>query len=111
MRPVAESSDLSPIEWLNRLAPRILDPVHVDTIDKWRRYYQGDHDLPTGPNQLSDAFRAFQRKARTNLCGICVRSMADRMEVIGYREKDRTANEQVWQLWTKTRMTARQSSI
>jgi hypothetical protein len=37
--------------------------------------------------------------------------MADRMEVIGYREADRTANEQVWALWTKTRMSARQSSI
>lgn len=108
---VAESSDLSPIEWLDRLAPRILDPTRQDTIEKWRRYYQGDHDLPTGPNQLSDAFRTFQRKARTNLCGICVRSMADRMEVIGYREADRTANEAVWALWTKTRMTARQSSI
>jgi hypothetical protein len=108
---VAESSDLSPLEWLERLAPRVLDPVHQDTIAKWRRYYDGDHDLPAGPSQLSDAFRAFQRKARTNLCGICVRSMADRMEVLGYREKDRTANEQVWQLWTKTRLTARQTSI
>lgn len=108
---MAESSDLTPVEWLNRLAPRILDPARQDAIGKWRRYYQGDHDLPAGPSQLSDAFRSFQRKARTNLCGICVRSMSDRMEVIGYREADRTANERVWSLWTKTRMTARQSSI
>lgn len=108
---VAESSDLSPVEWLTRLAPRVLETSRVQTIDKWRRYYQGDHDLPAGPSQLSDAFRAFQAKARTNLCGICVRSMADRMKVIGYREKDRTANEAVWTLWTKTRLTARQTTI
>lgn len=108
---VADSGDLTPLEWLHRMAPKILSPERVVAIEKWRRYYKGDHDLPTGPSQLSDAFMAFQRKARTNLCGICVRSMADRMEVIGYREADRTANEQVWNLWTKTRLTARQGSI
>lgn len=102
---------LSPIAWLERLAPRIADPDRQLTIDKFRRYYSGDHDLPAGPSQMSDAFRSFQAKARTNLCGICVRSVADRMEVIGYRERDRTANERLWALWTASGMVARQSTI
>ena len=98
----------TPREWLERLAPRIVS--QQGTVDRWRRYYQGDHDLPTGPSQVSDAFRMFQKKARTNLCGLCVRSMADRMQVIGYRDAQ-GADEEMWALWAHTQMPARQYTL
>jgi hypothetical protein len=107
---VAESSDLTPVEWLARLAPRVIHPDHTLSLDKWRRYYNGDHDLPSGPTQISEAFQAFQRKARTNLCGLAVNSMADRMEIIGYRDES-GANDQMWALWVDARMPGRQFSV
>lgn len=107
---VAESSDLKPVEWLARLAPQIVSPANTESLSKWRRYYDGDHDLPSGPSQISDAFKAFQRKARTNLCGLAVNSMADRMEIIGYRDAT-GANDEMWALWVNARMPGRQFSV
>jgi hypothetical protein len=107
---VAESSDLTALEWLHRLAPRIVDPDRQSALELWRRYYHGDHNLPTGPSQISDAFRMFQRKARTNLCGLAVRSMADRMEIIGYRDGD-GQNDPMWDLFKAARLPGRQFSI
>lgn len=108
---MATATDLTPDEWLARLGAKIANTERQNAVATWTRYYSGDHDLPIGPSQLTDAFTAFQRKARTNLCGICVRSVADRMELIGYRETDRTANDALWALMTRSRMNARQSAI
>lgn len=105
---MAESSDLTPMEWLARLGPKLL--ARQEDVKYWRRYYDGDHDLPSGPSQVADAFRNFQRLARTNLCGLAVRSMVDRMSVIGYRDVS-GADEQVWALWAGTRMQSRQYGI
>jgi hypothetical protein len=105
---VAESSDLTPMEWLARLGPQLL--ARQEDVRYWRRYYDGDHDLPSGPSQVADAFRKFQRLARTNLCGLAVRSMVDRMAVIGYRDAS-GADEDVWALWRDVRMQSRQFGI
>jgi integrase len=50
---VAESSDLTPIEWLGRLGPKLFE--RRPQIDRWRRYYEGDQDLPQGPSQHREA--------------------------------------------------------
>ncbi len=105
---MAESSDLTPQEWLARLGPKLL--ARQEDVKYWRRYYDGDHDLPSGPSQVADAFRNFQRLARTNLCGLAVRSMVDRMSVIGYRDAS-GADEQVWKLWSDARMPSRQYGV
>ncbi|PRX95581.1 phage portal protein [Allonocardiopsis opalescens] len=108
---MAESDDLSALEWLGRLGPKLL--ARRRQVDYWRRYYDGDHDLPAGPSQHKEAFRRFQRLARTNLCRLAVESMVHRMQVIGYRDASaRSATDNpVWGLWQQAKLDARQLGI
>jgi hypothetical protein len=99
------------MEWLARLGPKLRD--RQDAIAYWRRYYEGHHDLPTGPNQHKDAFERFQRKARTNLCLLCAESMVHRTVAIGFRDSKWTSPEPdpVWTLWQDAKLDARQFGI
>lgn len=102
---------MRPIDWLGTLGSEIIDRRPV--LSRWDRYYHGDHDLPRGPQQHKDAYRQFQKRARTNLCRLCVDSMVHRMKVIGYssgEDEDRTENE-VWRLWQASRLDSRQFSL
>lgn len=107
---MAEASDLTPLEWLARLGPKLVD--RQTEVGFWRRYYDGDHDLPAGPNQNRAAFERFQRLSRTNLCLLCAESMVHRMQVTGYRTGSDTASASAaWQLWQSAKLDARQSSV
>jgi hypothetical protein len=111
---VAEASDLEPLEWLARLGPRLIDRQPL--IDYWRRYYDGDQDLPSGPSQHAEAYRRFQRLARTNLCYLCDESRVHRTQVIGFRDvdgKDRAddSTDPVWRMWQQAKLDARQFGI
>lgn len=103
--------DLSPLEWLGRLGPKLRD--RAPTIDLWQRYYDGDQDLPSGPQQHRDAYRRFQRLARTNLCLLCVESRVHRTKVTGYRDgTPRGGNDaDVWKLWQTSRLDSRQFGL
>lgn len=108
---MADADDLTALEWLARLGPKLRD--RRPKIELWQRYYEGDHDLPAGPQQHKDAYKRFQRLARTNLCGLCVDSRVHRMKVTGYR--DGTArggnDDAVWKMWQAARMDSRQFTL
>lgn len=108
---MAESSDLDPLEWLVRLGPKLLD--RQGAVGYWRRYYEGNQDLPAGPNQHREAYRRFQKLARTNLCLLCAESMVHRMQVTGYRDgtSGRTQDNAVWAMWQAAKLDARQYTI
>lgn len=109
---MAEASDLTPAEWVARLGKKIRE--RQPTIERWQRYYEGYQDLPSGPQQHKDAYRRFQKLARTNLCGLCVDSRVHRMKVTGFRNgTGRTAgqNSAVWDLWQREKMDSRQFTV
>lgn len=104
---MAESTDLTPLEWLARLGKQLT--ARQDKIAYWRRYYEGDQDLPAGPEQHKEAFRRFQALSRTNLCLLCTESMVHRLQVTGYRDNaGQTLSNPVWRLWQATKLDARQ---
>ncbi|GEL19351.1 phage portal protein [Pseudonocardia asaccharolytica] len=105
---MAESTDLSPVEWLGTLGPKLL--ARREKVEVWRRYYEGDHDLPVGPGQHKDAFIRFQKLARTNLCRLCAESMVHLTQVTGYRDVD-SSDDAVWRLWQQARLDGRQFGI
>lgn len=108
---MAEASDLTPFEWLARLGGKLSE--RRACIDLWRRYYEGDQDLPVGPNQYREAYKRFAAMARTNLCWLCVESMVPRLQITGYRDGSglqQTSNP-VWDMWQATKMDSRQFSI
>ncbi|HEY9417873.1 MAG TPA: phage portal protein [Pseudonocardia sp.] len=108
---MAEASDLTPIEWLARLGRKLEE--RRARIDYWRRYYDGDQDLPAGPSQHAQAYRRFQRLARTNLCRLAVDSMVPRLQVTGFRDGSKSPEQDnpVWSLWQAAKLDARQFSI
>ncbi|MCO1575355.1 phage portal protein [Crossiella sp. SN42] len=105
------TGELSIWGWFSELGERLRQRRPL--VERWRRYHEGDHDLPAGPNQHREAFRVFQAKARTNLCGLAVESMVHRMQVIGYRDGTPTggSDSAVWQLWQAARLDGRQSAV
>lgn len=102
---------MTPHEWLQRLARKIEDRSPL--LDLWDRYYDGDHDLPVGPAQHSEAFRRFQAKARMNLCAMPVDSVVDRMRVNGVTDGSESAalDATLYSWWQANRMDARQSAL
>ncbi len=108
---MADASDLEPIQWLARLGEK-LDQRRA-RVEYWRRYYDGDQDLPAGPNQHRDAYKRFQRMARTNLCRLAVDSMVPRLQITGFRDGTKSPEQDnpVWALWQAAKMDARQFSI
>lgn len=105
---MAEASDLDPLQWLARLGPKLIDRQRL--VEYWRRYYDGDQDLPAGPSQHHEAYRRFQRLARTNLCFLCAESRVHRTQVIGFRDVDGD-DDAVWRLWQNAKLDARQFGI
>lgn len=104
-------ADLTPLQWLTRLSQQIADRAPL--LDLWDRYYDGDHDLPVGPAQHTDAFRRFQAKARMNLCAMPVDSVVDRLRVNGITDGSESAelDPTLFSWWQKNRMDARQSTL
>lgn len=97
----------SPIWWTDRLHKRLV---------KRRRYYAwlesyetGNHPLPEGDARARDLFKAFQRKARTNYCGLVVSSVRERLHVVGFRTGatggDGTDAES-WRIWQANHLDA-----
>lgn len=109
---MADATDLTPEEWLARLGKKLVD--RQCDIEYWGRYWEGEHDLPAGPNQHREVFERFQRLARTNLCLLCSESMVHRTKAIGFSDPlwtDFTQLDPVWQLWQKAKLDARQFTI
>lgn len=97
----------SPIWWTDRLHKKLV---------KRRRYYQwlecyesGDHPLPEGDARARDLFKAFQRKARTNYCGLVVSSVRERLHVTGFRTGGETGtalDEEMWRIYQANHLDA-----
>lgn len=109
---MAEATDLTPEQWRARLGKKLVEKQSL--IRYWRRYYEGEHDLPVGPNQHREAFERFQRLARTNLCQLCAEAMVHRTSAIGFRDPgwtDLSQPDPVWKLWQRAKLDARQYAI
>lgn len=108
---MASSSDLTPLQWLTRLGREL--EARWSALDRWDRYYSGDHDLPVGPSQHAETFRRFQAKSRTNLCALPVESVVDRLRATGVTDGSPQGDndETLFGWWQANRMDARQSTL
>lgn len=73
----------SPGWWLMRGSRKLreLAPHYQELFDR----LEGNGPLPHGAEGLEEAYRAFQRKARTNWCEKIVSSKHERMQLDGFR--------------------------
>ena len=93
--------------WLLRLEKRRADrEKHFDYL---YRYATGNHPLPEGDERARELFKAFQRKARTNYCGLVSSSVAERLHVDGFRAGSTggaDADAAAWQIWQHNHLDA-----
>lgn len=76
----------SPAWWRDRLLGRLLRRAR--DLDRFDRYYRGDHDLPWLAEQAEDEFRRVLAMANSNYMGLVVDAKAERIEVTGFRFDD-----------------------
>ena len=95
----------SPGWWLKRLAEA--QAARLPKLRRLYRYFEGDHDMPEGHDKAREAFRAFQRKARSNYTGLVAESVIERARPIGFRVGTAGADDpDAWQIWAANRMNA-----
>lgn len=98
--PIDATQVGSPGWWLKRLASELGE--RRQRLDMLWRYYSEGGDLPEGAESCRPAFRAFQRKARTNVARLAVRSTRDRMVVTGFRtgaDDDENGDKEARDIW------------
>lgn len=72
----------SPGWWLQALAKKLERKAHKRR--SLRAYIEGDAPLPEGAEKVREAYRAFQRKSRTNFGELVVEAVAERMVPTGF---------------------------
>lgn len=95
--------------WLMRLGKSLTDRWPI--LTEWRRWYTGDHPLPEGPKKATEAFKDYQKRARTNLCRVPVNAAVNRMTAIGVTDAEGQADTAAWRWWQQNRMDARQKLL
>lgn len=99
----------SPGWWLIRLGRRLRG--RQGKLNTWRDYYSGDQPLPKGPRGAAEAYRDFQRKARTNFLKTVVRASTHRLLVIGVTDCAGQADDDAWRWWQQNKLDSRQKWI
>jgi hypothetical protein len=69
-------------------------------------YYSGDHSLPRAPQAARDAYKRLLRQSRTNWIQLIVDSVAERLEVVGFRFGDQQGDDDAWMIWQANEMDA-----
>ena len=72
----------SPGWWLQALAKKLERKAHKRR--SLRAYMEGNAPLPEGAEKVREAYRAFQRKSRTNFGELVVEAVAERMVPTGF---------------------------
>ncbi|EPH40859.1 phage portal protein [Streptomyces aurantiacus] len=99
----------SPDWWLLRLGRKLRK--RNGQLDEWWRYYRGKPDLPELPRNVEQAFIDFQRKARTNFCGLIAGATVHRLLALGVTGPDGEPDELAARWWQANRLDSRQKLV
>ncbi|MGW7248828.1 phage portal protein [Streptomyces decoyicus] len=99
----------SPDWWLLRLGRQMRD--RTSELDTWWDYYRGRHPLPELPRNVGEAFRAFQRKSRTNFMGTVANAPVHRLRALGITDGDGNPDDDAARWWQLNRLDSRQKQV
>jgi hypothetical protein len=100
----------TPDWWLLRLGRRMRDR-QAKHLDGWWDYYRGRHPLPALPKNAAEAFREFQRKARTNFCAPVADASVHRLLALGITDAGGNQDEDATRWWQANRLDSRQKLV
>ncbi|MCX4606982.1 phage portal protein [Streptomyces mirabilis] len=105
-----ETPDLdNPDYMLLRLGRRLRKRAGV--LDGWWQYYRGRPPLPELPRNAEAAFIDFQRKARTNFCGLIANATVHRLLALGVTGPDGSPDDRASRWWQANRLDSRQKLV
>ena len=94
---------LDPKQWMNRLT--LAMDNRANRLVALRSYSDGNAPLPEGADGQRDAYKDFQRKARTNFGELVVDAVAERMIPSGFTVGDVTGDDdQIRKIWKRNRL-------
>lgn len=80
-------------------------------LDEWWRYYRGRPPLPELPRKAEQAFVDFQRKSRTNFCGVIANSTVHRLRALAVTGPDGKPDANAARWWQLNRLDSRQKQV
>ncbi|MFD3714274.1 phage portal protein [Streptomyces sp. NPDC058677] len=83
----------------------------VGQLDEWWLYYRGRPPLPQLPKNAEAAFIDFQRKARTNFCGLIAGASVHRLLALGVTGPDGEPDDRASRWWQANRLDSRQKLV
>lgn len=99
----------TPDWWLLRLGRKLRKRQGV--LDEWWRYYRGRPMLPELPKNAEAAFVDFQRKSRTNFCGLIANASVHRLNALGVTGPDGEPDADAARWWQANRLDSRQKLV
>lgn len=76
-------ADRTPAEWRDHLLAKL--PARRAANARLRRYYEGNHILPTAPDKTTEAYKRLAELGVTNMCGLIVDTVVERLQPKGVR--------------------------
>ncbi|GGX01979.1 phage portal protein [Streptomyces chryseus] len=99
----------NPDYWLLRLGRELRR--RQGQLDEWWRYYKGRPPLPSLPSNVEQAFIDFQRKARTNFCGLIANASVHRLTAQGVTGPNGEPDDRASRWWQQNRLDSRQKLV
>ncbi|MEU8136589.1 phage portal protein [Streptodolium elevatio] len=99
----------SPDWWLLRLGRKLYN--RRPELDRRWDWYTGNHPLPQAPAKAVQAYRDFQKNARTNFLAMVVDASVNRLNAIGITGADGKPDDQAWSWWQLNKMDSRQKTL
>jgi hypothetical protein len=99
----------NPDFWLLRLGRKLRK--RQGQLDEWWAYYRGRPPLPMLPKNAEQAFIDFQRKARTNFCGLIANATVHRLNALGVTGPDGEPDDRASRWWQYNRLDSRQKLV
>lgn len=99
----------SPDWWLLRLGKQLT--ARQKQLQIWWDWFSGDHPLPQGPKRATEAYKDFQRKARSNFLQEIVNASVNRLRVIGIADEKGQADAEAWRWWQLNHMDRQQRML
>jgi hypothetical protein len=95
--PSSLPTDPLPSEWAVYLLSRL--EMRRPQFDIWQAYYDGNHPLSFFTQAFRSAFGERWRRFSSNFAMLVVDGLAERMEVQGFRFRDETGDQDLWDVW------------
>jgi hypothetical protein len=87
----------SPEQWRDVLLKELA--ARMPALGLRFAYYDGDHALPRAPKAAREAYTRFLRQSRSNWVQLVVDSVAERLQVVGFRFGDEGGDSDAWTIW------------